>query len=159
MFVLAEFVDGASALQQCHFANGAAGQRWVEARINKLHELWPRRSAAVKLHAMKPKMGVVEQVERRKHHLVVRCPAYMEEPLAAIQPQQGVASTVEFKEFHFVGCGVGVVIGVPCVVIRRAASGVRRRVMAAWCTLCHLYSVDDVLQFLLMASMASHRCF
>jgi hypothetical protein len=83
----------------------------------------------------------------------------MEEPLTAIQPRQGFATTIEFGEFHFVGSGVRVMTEGPCVVVRCAVSGVRRRAMVTWCTLHHLNSMDDVLQFLLMVIAVGHRCF
>jgi hypothetical protein len=61
------------------------------------------RAAAVELHAVEPKLGVVKQVESRECYLVVRCSVHIEEPLTAIQPRQGVVETIELRKFHLVG--------------------------------------------------------
>jgi hypothetical protein len=54
--------------------------------------------------------------------------------------------------------GVGVVAGVPVLIIPSATPGTRRT-MAAWCALRHLDAVDGVLQFLLVAILIGHRRF
>jgi hypothetical protein len=72
-------------------------------RIDKLHKLRLGGAASVELHAVEPKLGVVEQVECcERHPFVVWCPSHMEEPLATIQPWQWVAGTVEFGKLQFV---------------------------------------------------------
>jgi hypothetical protein len=109
---------------------------------------------------VEPKLGIVEQVERCECHLLaVQCLAHMEEPFAVIQPWQVVISAVEFGKFHLVGRRVGVVAGVPCFIVCRAAPGARGRVMTAWCALHHFDPVNGVLQFLLMAIVVSHHSF
>jgi hypothetical protein len=107
---------------------------------------------------VEPQLGIAKQIERHEYHLlIVRRQVHMEEPFAVIQPWHGVAGAVELRKFHLVGSGVGVVAGIPCIIIPSAPSGMRRRTRAARCTLCHLNPVDGVLQFLLMAILVGHR--
>jgi hypothetical protein len=83
----------------------------------------------------------------------------MEEPLATIQPRQGVTGSVEFREFHLVRRGVEIVAGVPYVIICSALLGVWRRVVAVERALSGLNMMDDMLQLLLVSLLIGHRRF
>jgi hypothetical protein len=138
---LAELVDDAAAAQHGKLADGAIRQWWAEVRIDKLQKLLPRGTATIEFHAVEPKLGAVEQVERRERHpLVVRCPTHMEEPLAG---------AVEIGKFHLVVRGVRVVAEVPSVVIPSATR----------CALRHLDPLDGILQLLLMLFLVGHHRF
>jgi hypothetical protein len=115
-------------LQHGQLGNGVISQLRTEARIDKLDKLRPSGAAAVELHAVEPKLGVIEQVECRECHLlVVQSLAHMEEPLAAIQPRQGVVDAVERWELQLVSRSVVVVAGVPCIYVPDALPGARWR--------------------------------
>jgi hypothetical protein len=83
----------------------------------------------------------------------------MEEPFAAIQPQQGIAGVVELGKFHLVHRGVGVVVGIPCVVVPSAPSGVWRRAVNARCALRGLDVMNGILELLVLLLLIGHHCF
>jgi hypothetical protein len=67
---------------------------------------------------VEPQLGIAKQIKRHEYHLlIVRRQVHMEEPFAVIQPWHGVAGAVELRKFHLVGSGVGVVAGIPCIII------------------------------------------
>jgi hypothetical protein len=60
--------------------------------------------ATVEFHAVKPQLGVVQQVEGREHDpLVLRRTTHVEIALTAVEPGQGVTRAVKFWEFELVG--------------------------------------------------------
>jgi hypothetical protein len=94
----------ACAPQHGEFTNGAVIERRPEARIHELHELGPCRPPAVKLHAVKSQLGVIQQVEGGEHDpLVLWCTVYVEVMLVAVEPGQGITGAVKFRELELVG--------------------------------------------------------
>jgi hypothetical protein len=65
----------------------------------------------------------------------------MEEPLAAIQPRQGVTDAIKLRELQLVSRSVLVVVGVPCICVPNAPPGARRRRVLA---LRALRSLDEI---------------
>jgi hypothetical protein len=64
-------IHRAGVPQHGEFANGAIGERRPEAGIHQLHELGPHRPPVVEFHAVKPQLGVIQQVEGGEHDPLV----------------------------------------------------------------------------------------
>jgi hypothetical protein len=154
----AKLVDGACASQHGKLTDGAIYQRWTEALIDKLHKLRLGGAASIELHAVEPKLGIVEQVECREHHpFVIRCPSHMEELLATIQPWQWVAGIVEFGKLQFVRHGDRIGGWIARVSIAGDATAVGWRAWSAWRALGLFDMVDRVLQHLVVKVVINHH--